>query len=1159
MRLLGRFFVIPLLFLIWFAVVAYVPPTPVYAQAVSADKLGPEIDEFAAAGAKAYLVWQFSGDKISPFANDKYSFFKGDPICAVLASRKDTLMVGVNMWDAGAHDQQAIINNFSYLATECGVKIIRVFGYAGGVEGVDKVINAAKATGIQLVIAIGDYSNGGGGMPKAADGSWYSSGYRGEYLTLARGIRDRVAQDPGAVWAIELANEPHCGGNQALIVPYRGWVQAMTKELASSGVQIGIGQMASQSTTRCDSPPDDYKSTNSVSGVDVSSAHYYNDAEKLSALSAAQVASSIGKVFYIGESGFAGSSQLNPVFVYPGIEDMANPTQMRQMASSYMLTCGPKFSMDAQILNARYEDEFNGEIQTYDYDFENGVKPHVMFPGLAGYAYIDYSKSTIPLYRMEGATVPDPLRASRRMDDLEGYFSSSQLKQLFGTSNPNSVNSNYDFGAGTSLKLSTPIQQCEDKLTFLNSIKSLCANEKNRSSLKVNNPLAPGATPTPPPVTTTSNRCALDLDVPGNKGYSYLSLLQAKPSRFKCQSLEKTISTPAEKEWYEAFQGVETTTPKGFKPAYIIVYARKPENNPDRAKLDQFANWLAPGGTLNLPAGEDKKKDRVKIIKVYVPAGFAENNSKVANALPPAHQPFYSQYTSAYIRTLQARLTPEAQKEIEDSITVNEKEIAGMMLDTSMNNPNPSTKKYVDCYECDGASETGDLWTLISRRINVSFFTKKSTERGGSIYDVPLDPACNFSDYVGETASEIKHTINPTGVLDPVKEMTVPAEADVQVDGQKGDPLDVKIFFLLPEEYRRVSVYEYPFFSSFVSLDEQKKDEYQFVVRAGEPRKKNASFRYLQLSGAGFHISSPDTEGPEIGTTLFATTDENGTTLTPGERVKLKANIVGSSDNINPNPLVPGGRLARTVWDIVCNLTRNKFDNRGNYVETGPYTGLQSLFKQGLAACVQDSKTATVANTCSGTTTLPARGTSGNAWNPFYQMFRNAVSGTNVPPEVLWGVFRLEGTPTYQAFYDGKTSVVCKANSAGAVGTMNFLVKACGGVFDTWGNASSMAGISGTSPCDLAGSMKAAAYYLQSLYNNPTQHGCNKNYSTIPDTAPGASQAEKLKWIDAAASYNGSCVPLTSPGSGCSYQGKSLTYGECAMIKFAPGFGGTQN
>lgn len=285
--------------------------------------LAGEIDEFLTAGAAGYLVWQYSGDAGlgTEFASDPYAFFRNRPegtaICSTLKAAADKhpgKFIGVNMWDAGnsKHSEAKVADHFSWLKNTCGVTVIRTFSKEGGAQGAQKLMNAATSAGVKVMFAIGDYSNGGGGIPSGVDSSFYTTGYTGEFQTLATDVMNATSGN-GALFGYELANEAHCRGDQAAVTAYRNWGEYIGAILGRGSSNVGYGQKASENTTMCDSPgvnvpsgPSHFEYTNSASNITMTSGHYYNTAEKSLALEALTQSKGLlngqGKMYYVGEA-----------------------------------------------------------------------------------------------------------------------------------------------------------------------------------------------------------------------------------------------------------------------------------------------------------------------------------------------------------------------------------------------------------------------------------------------------------------------------------------------------------------------------------------------------------------------------------------------------------------------------------------------------------------------------------------------------------------------------------------------------------------------------------------------------------------------------------------------------------------------------------------
>lgn len=969
-------------------------PTPAMAL-VTPEELGKEIDQFKAAGADAYLVWQFSGDKISPFANDQYSFFKGDQICGVLKEKSAGIKVGVNMWDAGAHDQGAIQSNFQYLKSECGVSIVRVFAYAGGTAGLSTVLQTANAVGIQVIVTIGDYSNGGGGVPKGAGAAWYSAGYKGEYLAFANQVRGVVQGSSSTVYALELANEPHCGGDANAIGAYTAWVKFMAGDLAVSGAPIAIGQMASQDTTRCDSPPDDYKVTNNVSGISKSSAHYYKAEEKINALEAANVAKSIGKTFYIGEANFGGDAEeKRPSFVYPGIEDMApDVSKMKSMAAGYTLMCGNQFKMQGNIEN---ESALTNRPPGMGIDC-SGTPPadyRCTIGGVFANVILDNTKTTIPLYRFQGATAPNPDSATRRMDDLEGFFSANYTKDLIQSA-ADTTGSQFikPLANGVSRKLMSDQVQCESTLQYLESIRKLCEEEGVRSSYTYNDKLDADATPLPvsvPKPTLPPGECALYSKIPGGDSdfATYKDIIDKKPGDFSC-----TNSPPGlvDSKWYKAFQKVEITAPKGFKPAYLVHYIDRPET--PQTALDKRVVWQAPGESKNGGVGDDRNiSDRIKIVKVYVPAGFAEVNIDEVNknvdlSASEKQQTFFPTFSGGLMQTITALLPYQVQTEI-----LKTRSLVIRTIERAMDGAIPGGA--IKCESCVD-KKPDDPRVMIIKRINAGISTSGQD-------------ACTKDDLIGQTAAERQHTINPAGTLDPVMPAKITASATMVATKPGSEPETIKTFLLLPEEYRNIAEFEKPFLQTFLPYELQDTTdhpEFQFVSTKSELAKNpKAALKYLQLSGSRADVISPKVPGWDLS---YQVPGDYDPLLPPGQSPgpktingKLSGQIVAdrSTSAILPDPQVPGGILARALWQIMCNVNRS-YDK----LPTVTYPGFEKFLQKGVAACTDGAKP-------TETSTSPlAAGSCNYGEAAVDRAIQNAALKYKVPPEMLLGIFQTEG------------------------------------------------------------------------------------------------------------------------------------------------------
>ncbi|WP_380158574.1 cellulase family glycosylhydrolase [Kineococcus sp. R86509] len=144
--------------------------------------------------------------------------------------------VGFNLYDAAASDRYScrpasrippedLEDHFRWLHDHAGVTVVRFWAYQTYTDGgrdfsaVDRVVDAARATGIRLIPVLedgpGDCSTGepGVSLAEADGGTWFSQGYRKPYGSARISYRDYVRaitehySDEPVVMAWMLVNE----------------------------------------------------------------------------------------------------------------------------------------------------------------------------------------------------------------------------------------------------------------------------------------------------------------------------------------------------------------------------------------------------------------------------------------------------------------------------------------------------------------------------------------------------------------------------------------------------------------------------------------------------------------------------------------------------------------------------------------------------------------------------------------------------------------------------------------------------------------------------------------------------------------------------------------------------------------------------------------
>ncbi len=562
---------------------------PLFAQSVyqpiSATQLESDIDEFLGGGATGYLVWQYSGyfpGTGSIFKTDPNSFFRNDPdgqgreICATLKKMSDKYtpqgkFVGVNIWDLGESSSEVMVDHLSWLNQNCGVTVVRMFGWAGGVEGVQTALAAANQTGVKLIIAIGDYSNGQGGIPAGADSTWYSSGYQSEYLPFANSIAAATQSNYAPVYALELANEPHCGSDTGAVGAYNNWVSTVSSgsNLRSTYLgNIGIGQMANNPDSACDSPTgsDNFTVSNQASNITVTSAHYYTSSEKAIALQSLQKAQALGKPFYIGEAGSmdTATEETHPddyyIYPIPGIIDgSAQQIKNELLDQGYEVSCAtPKRSAIISV--------------GPDY-IARDVQPGIVMTLNDLQESIDFSNAKSPIWR-NGAN-KDSLFGS-----LETYWG---YKNTDDTLEPDEQL----IKSAPIYALLTQQQQCDAQLNILQVIDKMCSK------------------------LTDPTKCALYQDIPGFSGqYTTKSLYEAVKSQgITCERLygatpDENISSSLKK----AISNVPLYLDKAYRLAFLVVTTEMKDTSPSG-----FFDFLLKGKTSATP------KHEVRVVAFKLP------------------------------------------------------------------------------------------------------------------------------------------------------------------------------------------------------------------------------------------------------------------------------------------------------------------------------------------------------------------------------------------------------------------------------------------------------------------------------------------------------------------------------------------------------------
>lgn len=613
-----------------------------------------------------------------------------------------------------------------------------------------------------------------------------------------------------------------------------------------------------------------------------------------------------------------------PLYIFPGIDDQSNYLEKLKLAATYKMTCANPYTFKGVVINENYS------APNFVRTLTCPGNTDCIIPDVIGTAKIDNGKTTIPLFRMQGADVPNPAASGRRLDDLEGFYGSKYVAtDPTGNSTAEAGRASL-LGSGTTNKLTTPQAQCIQTVNFLHAIDEACKQPQPPSSSLVNN-ASPQPTPTSSPGSVS--KCALDLKVSGTQE-TYLSILNRIGS-YSCGPSQK-LSADNEK----LFSSVELSLPKAFKPAYIVRYVNSPQIDADPTTLSTLMTWMSPGKKDS--SASAKLKSRLQITKVFVPAGVASTPNDTSTRSTSN----YIKYTAPLMQALQVVTPLQRQQKIQEHKEKQINEIFALSQASSMQNPDVAklgglfnTKGHVNCPECSDS----DLETIFARRINAEI--DRVRDQGDTNND------CSLSDLAGETAQK-SHIINPEGTLDPVQKTEEAIRASLYSGlSDDGGRVTLRTFFFVPEEYRNLSDYENVVANSLL----EEKTGAKIIFSDTKIKDGDKNYKYLQLSNTAFNVDSPQIQGSIIGyTESIAPADPTAgnTSTTNKTYINLFGQVVGDSmpTDYNPNPQVPGGKLARGIWDVVCHLAQPFQPGK----KSATYMGLEKILESGTGACFED-------------------------------------------------------------------------------------------------------------------------------------------------------------------------------------------------------------
>lgn len=276
----------------------------------------------------------FSGDKQTQVPEEETT----EQIAGGGTQTISTGFVGVNIPSLVTQPTAEIEQMLKYLSTACGTSVIRVFytndDITNGLERLKTLVQLAEANNVKLIITLANYGSDRtvdrgnnlidiplGGNPSG----WYKDLYQGRYLKHVETTVTALKDSP-AIYAWELANEPHCQGDSNCSESYANWVKATSAAIKAWDPNpkhlVSIGTQANDDINLGDSiSGGEYEKNNSSPFISALTGHYYNGAidgrpfnddefqkQKTKMLDALAIAKKLNKPFYIGEAGFLPNS-----------------------------------------------------------------------------------------------------------------------------------------------------------------------------------------------------------------------------------------------------------------------------------------------------------------------------------------------------------------------------------------------------------------------------------------------------------------------------------------------------------------------------------------------------------------------------------------------------------------------------------------------------------------------------------------------------------------------------------------------------------------------------------------------------------------------------------------------------------------------------------
>ena len=745
------------------------------------------------------------------------------------------------------------------------------------------------------------------------------------------------------------------------------------------------------------------------------------------------------------------SNQKIQPFIFPGPDDLYKECGddmncFIDSISQYKMTCSPQIKFTPYVDGAKKEVQigsFEGSLEDYCGD-ANVTDPRCIF---------DVGSGRISL--LEGDLILPLMRNVKANGDVNETVRTSSMETFIAGGTKQSSSEDV-----APIEKLLPLQQiCHERVQLLKTIKALCDDDVLQGEFVdgqenlIQNFLGNNG---------EEQRCSLDQKI-GDAYYTDVleDIAQLTGNGNELQYCESGYfqkpTTPELKTLVDKIQKVRPTLSNAFKKAYIVEYSysQLPPTTP-----------------------------HFKVIPVLVPVGFASQESDTD--LPPGMEGKMNNgpYTQALSSILPSKALEDAKEQVEED----NKQIATAMR--SVNTQNFRAPSFIELPMCkqDGLSREQQQACAIAKFINISITR-------GDFEGPDGNTTCTFSGSKDDQETAVKRVTRAkpnflqrlVALFTGDSSNTIGSFSDRSFqyqetkEGAKDVPV-VRVFFVGPGELKLISQTEKLMYQAIVpesvQLAEQERIDADLEANSGYLRMNNLR---LQVSGG----SAKTFINPNAG--------EDGEKAT----VEVRGTYRPNGD---PNPLLPGGWLARFMKVLTANVAAPK-DSKLYQKDYPRKQGLEPYWDR-IQRTSEDGKYDTCEDYEDATMIVPsitkveemicsiaaAHGISANMLNGLFRI----ESGTSVTDENGRKTsFRAEAFRLHNEGRDGETvELPCKVNPRdGSFPPLNIMLNDCRVKNDLPANGEPE-NVNGRNLCDIENALDilaglAETYGTVSAYQRP--------------------------------------------------------------------------